>query len=295
MLKTNTPNFFKSNTTHVIESQPLIDTQGVLAKPIRELCEITGVVIPEHADLSTIVDVTQKAWNQRNSGKERSEFINKFSDIEKTQILSCFQKLGWIDAIEPTKVSYDDIYVMGAKAQTTKNRLEYLIELWEQGIRCKTIVFLSGQRELVGGQEDEYLEQGLKTESEMVKKIWLETPKPQALAKCDYVIIDAPKWIDHNGKEQRPNTVGTIEALLNSSACPKKESSNLVIANQPYVARMHLQISDLLSHCTIETVGPLSSIPNPAIYLNELAIQLYAYNNRKILSAEKITQRSLVA
>lgn len=153
------------------DPKPVINTDGKVAAEVQELWKITGVPVSSDDDLKTYVNLIQKAWFQRSSGKERSEFTDDFKH-KKSEILAEFDKLGWRKAIKPIHQKYDDVYIPAAKAITVQGRINYLVKLYNEGLRFDRLIVLTGQRDLAKGEEDAYLNQGLKTETQMVENMW---------------------------------------------------------------------------------------------------------------------------
>ena len=118
--------------------------------------------------------------------------------------------------------------ILGAATSQMQMRLDYLKQLWEDGVRFDEVVWLTGDRPLdirVDGLTDR-----CSNESEAARILWEETDLPEEMRALSVVFIAVPMKIEGTSLK-RPNTKDTIVAWLNTTpqAC-----SALFISNQPF-------------------------------------------------------------
>ncbi len=195
---------------HVIDSTAL-----------SELC--LALNIPQDAD---IIAETQKQW-LRKPGQERWE-IAELSPEQRLFVLNWAEKQGLFTSWKPAYENYDKALILGATTSRMQLRLDYLKELWLQGIRFNEIVWLTGDRPLdkrVDGLTDR-----CNNESEAARVLWKETDLPDAMRKLPVVFIAVPmKAVGSFLK--RPNTEDTIIAWLQTHP---QSCSAIFVSDQPF-------------------------------------------------------------
>ena len=200
-----------------------------------------------------------------------------------------------INAIYPEQENYDYCIVLGATAPTMRARFAYAIELWQQGVSFKELIFLVGQRMLDPQIETNDLLYPTNTILP-IKQTWKKPnnqPKTETDAArilCEQTalppkFIDAVKisFVDTQGKTNsqgaylRPTTGDTVHAWL---AQNPKAGSILAISNQPFVSYQNAVLKTLLPKTfTLETVG--CSVCNDikiSVIFDTLARWLYQEN-----------------
>lgn len=251
-----------------------------VTQPLLDLLQVQKV---EHdGTLSSIVQATQKSWI-RPAGKERWE-IDNTQFVSTDEVWKLIDTLGLRAEIKPADAKYDYVLLMGATAMRMKLRLEYFVQLVQQGISYEQLVVLVGQRPLTD-EEKEFLKQNynmsdVQTESDAARVIFQNISDEM---KKKMHIISVPMLDDGKGGMRRPNTADTVNAWLATGA---KSGSCVAISNQPFVAYQHSVIRGLLpQEFSLQTVGGASG--NDArigVYLDSLARILYQeQNNQKIL------------
>ncbi|MGE5196664.1 MAG: hypothetical protein ACM3JI_04985 [Anaerolineae bacterium] len=207
--------------------------------------------------LSSIVEETQKSW-LRSQGKERWQLTDQIAEEKKRKILNIARKIGFVDERPAQKKDYRYAILLGASLESSQARFIFLRKLWEQGVRFKELVFLTGERPLDAQYEmarlPPYLEKEKpKTEKELLQTLFRRLPLPQELRTLPLCIVSVPMQPAPSGM-RRPNTADTIIAWMNQS--PSVDSC-LFISEQPCilyqdaVVRFHMK-----EGFEIETVGP---------------------------------------
>lgn len=213
-------------------------------QPLLELLEITGV--QHNGTPKSILEETQKKW-LRPSGKERWQ-IPDIDEHLKKQIVPLADQLGFVGEICPQATDYEHAAILGATFQRMGKRLDYLVRLWNQRIRFKEIVFLTGQRPLDPSIEPVF--EGCKNESEAARHVWSTHLIPDEMRMIPVTFIDVPMKEDG----RRPTIRDTYPAWLETQPKPGRI---LLISNQPYCRYQDVLAKALFSkNFQIETVGP---------------------------------------
>jgi hypothetical protein len=190
----------------------------------KALCELTSILgIPEDADLVT---ETQKRW-LRKPNQERWE-MNELSSDQRLFVLNWAQKNGLSDPWKPLSSNYDKALILGATTSRMQMRLDYLIQLWNEGTRFHEVVWLTGERPLdprVDGLTDRCT-----NEAEAAHILWEEASIPEEMRSLPVVFIAAPMKIEGTSRK-RPNTEDTIVAWLKVCEHPCKA---LFVSDQPF-------------------------------------------------------------
>lgn len=240
----------------------------IISQPLLELLEVTGV--SHDGSYAAIMRETQKKW-LRPAGKERWQ-IPDVDPEKREQIVELADQLGFIHPLRPQKKAYDYCLILGGTVGSMQTRLNYLIKLSEQGIRFKTIVFLTGQRPLDSAIEPVSAKN--QNESQAAHNLWEETALPHALRNCNQVFVDVPMFITESGT-RRPTTKDTYIEWL---ALHPKPGSALIISNQPFCLYQHaLAQSCLTDGFEVETVGEGAQKENQlgVVLLDSIAQWIY--------------------
>lgn len=227
-------------------------------------------------DIHAMITFAKKTL-KRSENQERWEMKDKFED-KRGRIIPILQRMGFIDNIEPSNQKYDTIFVHGSLANTMRLRIKFLDNLWKQGVRARSIVFLTGKRKLDKKQESidvlwneahSYtpFRKGWKKykinlakaqyESDVTKMLWDQIVTSKDLRQWPVKYRVAPEHRD--GK--RPTTIDTINAWI-EQAKPKKGMKYLAISNNPYIYYQDLVLRNFMnsnglleSESDLETVG----------------------------------------
>ncbi|KKR97179.1 MAG: hypothetical protein UU47_C0002G0051 [candidate division TM6 bacterium GW2011_GWE2_41_16] len=239
-------------------------------KPQQPLLDLLGICAITHdGSLKNIVQQTQQTW-LRKSGTERWQ-MNASERLPSTIALPYFEKLGMVQKIVPSHKNYDYALVLGATTGTVRNRLAYLANLWQQGIRFTTLVLLGSERPLDTTTEPEASlnnipQRGLptrtnwqapttlpQTESTMMRMIFEQVEIPEDMRACQLVVVNSPQQITPEGKIKRATTADTLRDWLKMNPAP---GLCLFVSNQPYVAYQHAVVESMLPQSFIvDTVG----------------------------------------
>lgn len=225
--------------------------------------------IPQGAD---ILSETQKRW-LRKAGQERWE-LTELSSEQRLFVLNWAEAQGLFAPWKPAVTAYDKALILGATTSRMQTRLDYLKELWLQGIRFDEIVWLTGDRPLdkrVDGLTDR-----CQNESEAAKILWSEADLPQEMRNLPVVFIAVPMKTEGTSLK-RPNTEDTIVAWLAESPHACKA---LFVSNQPFCGYQFAVIKTCLPEAfQFDLVGqgvdPTSHPTAAAITLDSIARWLY--------------------
>jgi len=253
-------------------SSPLLQADG---KPLQPLIDIAKIYhIPDEDQFDSILAFAQTHFFQAN--RERWEFSDVTSDkIE--ELYSAFTSLGCIDEIHPKQQSYTYALVLGSTESNMKERISYLINEWENGIRFSEVVLLSGDRPL--DKKIEPASASFATEADLIVHLWYALTKGD-LHSLPVTVVRSPMKYSST-LLKRPNTQDTIIDWLKLSP---QEGSCLAVSSQPFV---YYQQSILQLHLpqgfSLDVIGPKNSqgfsLP---IYLDNLARWMFQEHIRKL-------------
>jgi len=234
------------------------------------LCQLTSALnISQDADL--LIE-TQKHW-LRKPGQERWE-VAELSENQKLFVLKWAREQGLFSSWKPLYKEYDKALILGASTSVMQTRLNYLKELWDQGIRFHEIVWLTGDRSLDPRIDD--LTNRCKTESEAALILWEETRLPEEMRYLPVLFIAVPMKME-GPSLKRPNTEDTIIAWLKTDPQPCK---TLFVSNQPFCGYQFAVIKgNLPDSFQFDVIGPgvdPTKYPNAAaILLDSIARWIY--------------------
>lgn len=194
-----------------------------------------GLGIPQNAD---ILIETQKRW-LRKPHQERWE-ITELSQDQRLFVLHWATEQGFFAPWTPTLKTYDKALILGATTSRMQMRLDYLKQLWEEGIRFHEIVWLTGDRPLdsrVDGLTDR-----CSHESDAAHVVWEETSLPEEMRTLPVVFVAVPMKKE-GSFQKRPNTEDTIVAWLNLYPEP---CSVLFVSDQPFCGYQFAVIKAML-------------------------------------------------
>ncbi len=266
--------------------------------PHTALCELLSVCGINHdGSAQDIINKTQQAW-LRKPGTERWE-MDTLGKVSETY-LPYFEKLGMVHEVAPSRGKYDYAFILGATASSVRNRLAYLVSLWEKGIRFTTVVLLGSDRPLNSTVETDSVlknmpQQGLptdkkwqapatmpKTESSMMRMLYEQVEMPDAMRKCPLIVVSSSQTTAADGTIRRATTADTIIDWLKMNMQP---GTCLFISSQPYVGYQHAVVQTLLPQNFIpDTVGPHVKDPSKldiSIFLDTLARRIFQEYNQK--------------
>lgn len=264
---------------------------NMISPTLLKILEMTQV---EHdGTLESIVQATQQSW-LRKPGVERWQMDKKY-EILDTTLKPLFEELGLLDEIRPTQKEYHDVIIFGATLSTTRSRLQYTLDLWQEGIKFKRLIFFVSDRPLDPQKEsrEELFDRSNRhlqikdswqealevptTEADMNKLVWDQTELPDGfLDKVAVHFISAPMQTTPDGKTRRANTGDTVKFWLTKMDLP---GPILAISNQPYVGYQHAVLKAFLPETVkFETVGNKKVSFESDTQLDNLARWLYQEN-----------------
>lgn len=283
----------------LIEKYAIVDSDG---KPNAILLEtLKALELPHDGTLKSIVGITQKKFFQRDQDGQRKERweINEVMPEFREKIMPLLNNLGMLQEFSPSTKKYDSILILGDVATKVRNRIRYLKDLSEKGLRANKIILLGGERPLMDSDREtpEILldrnnqilairkdwippQKMPTTEIGMMKLIWDQAELPQELRKIKAEFINARlKTNPKTGRLDRPTTKDTIEKWLETVP---QEGKFLAISNNPHIGYQHSVLKTYLPKgFKVETVGPKASSNLPlAFYLGEITRWLYQENQR---------------
>lgn len=259
----------------------IIDQQGAISESMLHLLQVTHIV--HDGSLESIVKATQASWI-RKAGIERWDILDRQSD-QKNIYFELFEKLNVVQEIKPIKKYYNYAFWMGATYAPLQKRLEYLIKLWNQGVRFDTLVVLSGARPLTAHEQKAVqakyncdTNNMPQTEFDLMMLVYNSIDMPKQMRSVPVVAVNAPMKYSTQGNTIRPSTEDTIIHWLQLYPIP---GSCLLISNQPYIAYQESVAKNFLPVTfMVEAVGDKSKEIKIDVYLDTFARILYQEQKR---------------
>jgi len=276
-----------------IENYPAVNSEGKPSSIILRMMDV--LELPNDGTLKNIVDITQEKFFQKKPDGQRKERweIEEVVPHLREDVMPILDKLGMLKEFFPSEKKYDSALILGALTPSVRKRLNYLGDLWENGIRFDKIVFLGGERPLEPTKEspgilfDRKNEELLirvdwqppkempKTELEMMRMVWDQAKLPREMKKIRTQWIDAPMKPNSAGiKLLRPTTEDSIKIWREVKPIERKI---LAVSNNPHIGYQESVLKTYLpKDFNVETVGPAASLKLPlAFYLGEMSRWLY--------------------
>jgi len=257
----------QNQTSLKIAQLKLLTPEQNPRKALLDLLELCN--IKHDGSVKDIIEKTQHAW-LCTPGTERWQ-PDSPEKISLLIVLPSLEKLGMLQEVTPSHKEYDYVLIFGAATGRVRDRLTYLIHLWDQGTRFKKIVLLGSERPLDPTVDSEAMlknipQYGLptrknwqipavlpKTESAMMRMIFDQVEIPDDMKKCPLIVVNSPQVTMPDGKIRRATTADTVIDWLKMNPQP---GSCLFISNQPYVGYQHAIVLFLLPQSfTIDTAG----------------------------------------
>ena len=183
----------------------------------------------------------------RPEGKERSDCQDsEIFQTHRRELTSALLDMGMLADIKPQHKHYDHVLLMGATEGEVNTRLEYLKQLWEQGVRFDKIVMLGSERPLNPQIEPSAGKTGpsghpVQTEMDMMEARYYD-PKSRFPEGMDKVRIFEVNTFNKEGGK-RANTQDTVNSWLKT----KPDAGEvLVVSSQPYVQYQQAAVQSVM-------------------------------------------------
>lgn len=249
--------------------------------------------IQHDGSLATIITATQKEQPEgflRPKNKERWQLTSYF-EIHTTAIIQQCAALHMLTEIKPVKMHYDYAILFGGIIQGVRARLAHLVQCWQEGVRWKQLIILTGQRPLDPNIEATttwidrnngslpikqtwHLTDHPLMETDMIHMVLEQSILPAAWQNIPLLIVDTP--MQKKGTEFiRPTTADTVYQWLSTHPSP---GTILAISLQPLIGYQDAVLRRYLpSSFTLETVGPaaVNDLIKPEILIDTIARWLY--------------------
>ena len=247
--------------------------RGIDPAALSQLVAGCGLLIDDDG----LVQQTQTHW-LRKPGQERWQM--DALDPEKAQfVISWAEEQQLFEEWRPSSLAYEKALILGATTGRMQGRLDYLIILWNEGVRFQEIVWLTGERPL-DNKVDSFAEEW-GNESVAARALWDKADLPEGMRCLPVLFVAVPMK-----PEGRPNTLDTIEAWLSSSP---DECKLLFISDQPFCLYQFSVIKSCLPDFFLfDLAGPgLEEFPQnrefaAAVILDTIARWIYTESLFKI-------------
>jgi|SRR5579871_5451001 len=279
-------------------SDYLVDDTGKAQPALLELLQELGV--PHDGTLATIVPITQQLW-LRKIGTERWHIQEQYAN-KRDRLLELCNRLGCLQEIKPVSNNYSYAVMLGATMHSMRDRLAYIIQCWNNGVRFNELVFLVSERPLDKQQEtmldpsnhptlpyktnwQEVTRDWPATEHDAMRLIYNQTALPEKLAAIPATFINTPMQRTADGKLRRANTGDTLYAWL---ATNTKPGACLFVSDQPYVGYQDAVVRTCMPReFPVDTVGAAeNNPPHIPVFLDTLARWLYQEQQRRLKTSK---------
>lgn len=240
---------------------PLLTPERAPIVPLIEIAKIYQ--IGEEDRFDSILNFAQTHFLQRT--KERWEFSEMTSDkIE--QIYAAFEDLGCVKKVHAKQNNYTYALVLGSTETNMTERISFLINEWEHGVRFSHVVLLSGERPL--DPQIEPMASLFTTESDLMNYLW-NTLTQGEIHSLPVITISSPMKSSSAGLK-RPTTADTVIDWMKMSPI---EGSCIAVSSQPFVPYQESVLQTYLPPgFAVETIDPKQSHPfSLSLYLDTLA------------------------
>ncbi|NBO19538.1 MAG: hypothetical protein EBV03_10010, partial [Proteobacteria bacterium] len=200
---------------------------------------------------------TQQAMIRRPKGVERADCEEPEAFRQKREgLMQALQDAGLSDAVKPKQKYYDHVLVLGATEQEVDKRLDYLRELWDQGVRFGKIELLGSERALRAGNERSEGKLGenghtSRSEMDMMENRYYAKAAGWPKDMQSVRVFEVNTYNKPGG--ERANTKDTIESWVKTN--PSK-GDVLVISSQPHVRYQDAAVKAVLPKgYSVDTVG----------------------------------------
>lgn len=214
----------------------------------------------------------------------------RFDPLRKP-ILELLNEIGFIQPVSPSFDQFDGAIVLGAHACAFRERLAFLKQSWQSGVRFQRIYLLGCMRPLLTDdletseklltskfpslpiREDWVPPMELpKTECEMLGLVWDQSELPDEMRNgVEVTILGAPMKEEKNSvKPLQPKTEDFVEEWLRHSP---PHGRYLAITSLPFLLRQSLVVRRITpASYTFDFVGPGANLQLPIpIFLDEFA------------------------
>lgn len=256
--------------------------QQKLTNDLDSLMSILG--IPHHSDFNSMTSASQ-VW-RRSPAQERWQLPDiKIDPPTHTKAMKQLRLMGLVDEAKPIGKEFDYVILLGATVPRMQRRLEYLANLWQDGVRYKRLIFLVGQRpldakidqvdQLIANTSGHLATPGSKpiTETEGAVMLFQSTHLMPEMRAVPVNFVDSPRhW--NETYWQRPNTRDTLQSWLRYNPRP---GSVLVMSDQPHgLYQSEVVRQELPESFTIELAAQAADRDTRmVIYLDALALWLH--------------------
>ncbi len=224
--------------------------------------------------LIALNDVLQTNW-LRAPGTERYQLSDDALPVkQRDNIRKALEQLGLYREVPPTKqngqfTTYDCVFLMGALQSRVEKRFDYLLSLWEKGVRFKRLYILSGERKLAGKEIEpmtEYFEKNHQeaNEENMVKHIVTHKKMPFSMQEAlnngtlEMIYVTSSAKPNAHRSKAFDNFIGWMNLYGAQGEMTRQDKTILIISNQPFVAYIGAVASRAMSdefHEPVETLG----------------------------------------
>lgn len=259
-----------------LQAVSLLDDRDQIKPEVQRFLDHCNV--PRYETLDQLNHYLQEHWLQLN--KERWQFEPRMQNLDEA-LWGLLQDIGCIDAIQSEQETYDYALVLGATGPSMQQRVDFLCQEYERGVRFGQVVLLSGQRDL--DPNIERFPDTCTSETDLLVHLYTSS------ALCNRVpfhVVDSQKILIEENRYRRPNTAKTVADWLATQPIP---GSCIVISNQPFVGYQEAVVRSFLpQEFTVEAVGPAAKIPENfpesrriAVLLDNFAKWFYAEHQHK--------------
>ncbi|MDR3647192.1 MAG: hypothetical protein P4L22_06640 [Candidatus Babeliales bacterium] len=262
----------------------ILNQDGTPTQALLDILEATKV---EHnGTLSNIVKLTQEKWIRKPS-TERWQ-MEEIDGLDKNAMLEKLNKINSVKEVAPQEEHYDYVLLLGAAAPRVKSRLDYLLELWNEGISFDKVVLLGSDRVLDSKIESEEIILELcpntnnrklpKNEIELLNYMYSNLPE-DFKKSVQLELVESKGTKNADGTVKRATTGDTIIDWLKNSPV---EGSCLAISNAPFTGYQDSVLRTFLpKEFSLETAGHKAGEITVAVYLDNLARWLYQEQIRR--------------
>jgi hypothetical protein len=174
---------------------------------------------------------------------KRGQEAKDFDRWKREEVRSTYQDiiLKWagthaiFSSWKPLLKKYDRAIIFGSNTTDMASRVEYLIQLWKEGVRFKEVFWITGQRPL-DPRIDSYLDEA-KHESQAARLVYKDAKLPKEMRALPVTFLSSPMVKGDDGFMKRPGTREVVQLLINQMQknSPSKDPGCLLfVSSQPF-------------------------------------------------------------
>lgn len=201
---------------------------------------------------------------------KRGQEAKDFDRWKREEVRSAYQDIivKWAEGHsifspwKPLLKKYDRAIIFGSNTTEMASRVEYLAQLWDEGVRFNEVYWITTQRPL-DPLIDTYLEEA-KHESQAAALIYRDAKLPKEMRALPVTFLSSPVAKAESGLMKKPGTREVVQLLIeqmNKHSTSKAPGCSLFVSSHPFCGYQFAITSALMpDHFDFDFVSGESSL-----------------------------------